>query len=188
MPVVVPVTAEVLRLKVALELPAGIVTEDGTTAALLLLTSEITIPPVGAGDVSVTVPCEEPPPLRVAGDRVRLDSAMAGLTVTVVDCETPLSVAVIVTGVALETAAAVIGNAAPRSPAAMVTLAGTAAAELLLVKVTRTVPVAIPFKVTRPWDWLRDPSDAGWAETADSAVPTPAEVDKTKAEPAGMYT
>jgi hypothetical protein len=76
LPVVVPVTADALTLNVALELPSGIVTEDGTTAALLLLMSEITIPPAGAADVSVTAPCEEPP-LTVAGERVRPDSATA---------------------------------------------------------------------------------------------------------------
>jgi hypothetical protein len=110
------------------------------------------------------------------------------LTVTIVDRETPFSVAVIVTAVVAETAAAVIENGAPRSPAAIVTLDGTLAAELLLVKVTRTLLIVTPFNVTSPWDWLRDPRDDGWAETAESAVPTPAEVDKTRDEPAGMYT
>jgi len=56
LPVVVPVTADVLTLKFALVPPWGIVTDDGTVAALLLLTNEMTMPPAGAADDSVTVP------------------------------------------------------------------------------------------------------------------------------------
>jgi hypothetical protein len=54
---VVEETPVVLIVKVAEELPAGIVTETGTAATvLLLLDSVTTAPPVGALPVSVMVP------------------------------------------------------------------------------------------------------------------------------------
>ena len=50
------VTAVCVTLNVALDLPAGIVTEAGVEAAALLVVSVTTTPPAGAGPVSFTVP------------------------------------------------------------------------------------------------------------------------------------
>ncbi len=52
---VVYATEFVLIGKDALELPPGILTEAGITAAALLLNRLIAIPPVGAGPFNVTV-------------------------------------------------------------------------------------------------------------------------------------
>jgi|SRR5215472_935231 len=49
-------TALVLTVKVALVLPAGTVTLEGTLAAALLLESITCAPAAGAGPLSVTVP------------------------------------------------------------------------------------------------------------------------------------
>src|ERR1700745_4329772 len=61
-------TALVLIVKVALLLPAGTVTLDGTLAALLLLESITCAPPAGAGPLSVTVPVDDcAPPVTLVG-------------------------------------------------------------------------------------------------------------------------
>jgi ABC-type methionine transport system permease subunit len=68
---------------VALVLPAGIVTEDGTTAAALPLETDMTTPPVGAGPTATTVPVEPFPLTTEFGARARDESPIvAGVTVT----------------------------------------------------------------------------------------------------------
>jgi len=65
------VTAVVVTVKVALELPAGTFTLDGTVAALLLLESVTWAPPAGAAALSVTVPLEDcAPPITLGGFNV----------------------------------------------------------------------------------------------------------------------
>lgn len=72
------VTDAVLTVNVPLEAPVGIVILPGTVAALvLLLDSVTTAPPVGAGPVKVTVPCEMLPPATLVGLRTTVDSAGA---------------------------------------------------------------------------------------------------------------
>ncbi len=63
-------TALVLTVKVAVAAPLGTVTLDGTVAApVLLLDRETRAPLLGAGPLSVTVPIEELPPVRLDGLR-----------------------------------------------------------------------------------------------------------------------
>jgi hypothetical protein len=61
------VTAVVVRLKVAVVLPAATVTVAGTVAEVLLLDKVTEIPPVGAAALKVTVPVDELPPVTVVG-------------------------------------------------------------------------------------------------------------------------
>src|SRR5919108_352874 len=83
------VTALVAIAKVALVAPCAIVTPAGTVAAALPLDRERANPPAGAGDVSVTVPCAEAPPVTLAGftDTAESDAggggAGGGVTVSV---------------------------------------------------------------------------------------------------------
>ena len=60
-------TEVVVTVKVAVDAPAATVTVAGTTAAALLLVNVTTIPPVGAGEPSVTVPVAFVPPLTAVG-------------------------------------------------------------------------------------------------------------------------
>jgi hypothetical protein len=72
------VTALVAIAKVALVAPCATVTPTGTVAAALLLDRETMNPPAGAGDVSVTVPCDEDPPATLAGFTATVKSDAGG--------------------------------------------------------------------------------------------------------------
>ena len=63
---VVAETAFVVTAKVALVVPAGTVTDAGMLTDESLLDKETTVPPVGAGALSVTVPIKEVPPATLA--------------------------------------------------------------------------------------------------------------------------
>ncbi len=78
------VTALVLTGKVALEVPVGRVTLEGTLAAPLLLESATCAPPAGAGPLNVTVPVEDcVPPTTLVGFSVIEDTVGSGGDVTV---------------------------------------------------------------------------------------------------------
>lgn len=70
-------TAEVAIGKVVLDDPCGTVTLCGTDAlAPLLLDRLTTMPPDGATELSVTVPCELVPPVTLDGLAARLESTI----------------------------------------------------------------------------------------------------------------
>jgi hypothetical protein len=72
-------TIDVLTVKVALALPAGMVTLDGALAAPLLLDSMTCAPPAGAGPLSVTVPVENcKPPMTLVGFSVSEETVTGG--------------------------------------------------------------------------------------------------------------
>ena len=81
---VLEVTGLVVAVKVAVVAPAGTVTDAGTwAAAVRLLVSVTTTPPVGAGLFKVTVPVEDTPPCTVAGLTLTPLSATDAVTVKV---------------------------------------------------------------------------------------------------------
>jgi len=64
----------VITGKVAVVLPPGTVTLDGTFATPVLLLDRLTTTrSLGAGAVRVTVPVEEPPPATVDGSRLNAE-------------------------------------------------------------------------------------------------------------------
>ena len=61
------VTAVVVTVNVALVAPDVTVTVPGTPASPALLDNETAAPPVGAGPLNVTVPCDAVPPATLDG-------------------------------------------------------------------------------------------------------------------------
>jgi hypothetical protein len=79
-------TLLVVTWKVALVAPANTVTLAGTCAAAVLLLVSVTVaPPVGAAPLSVTVPVDELPPVKIVGfnETDDKDTAAGGFTVSV---------------------------------------------------------------------------------------------------------
>ena len=144
--VVVALTDVVVTVNKALVLPDVTVTLLGTLADPLLLESETTEPPEGAALESVTVPCEELPPVTLVGFRVTEETVgpEGGRTVSEACAELELYVPVITALVLAETDFVVMVNEATVLPAGTVTLAGTLAAALLLESVTTEPPGGSP--------------------------------------------
>jgi len=81
-------TIDVFTVKVALLLPAGTVTLEGTLAAPLLLESVTCAPPAGAGPLNVTVPVEDcRPPTTLVGFNVSEETVGRGGGVTVSEAD-----------------------------------------------------------------------------------------------------
>jgi len=148
-------TIDVLTANVALVLPAGMVTLDGTLAAPLLLESITCAPPAGAGPLSVTVPVEDPkgPPTTLFGFNVS-DATVGGVTVSEADGVTPSKDTKMLATVATPTGLALTVKVALLLPAGMVTLEGTLATAALLLESVTCAPAAGagPLSVTVPED------------------------------------
>ena len=147
---VAPTGSEV-TVKVAEVAPAGTVTLAGTVAAEVMLLDKVTTaPPEGAAAVRVTVPVEGVPPVTVVGFKVT-DKTAGGLTVSVAPA-VPLNVAEIEGEAVAPTGNEVTVKVAEVAPAATVTLAGTVAAEVMLLDKVTTAPPegAAAVRVTVP--------------------------------------
>lgn len=174
-------TVAVVIGNVALLAPCATVTLPGTVAAAVLLRASVTAkPPVGAGAVSVTVPCDAFPPVTLVGltDSAERDAANGGADggVTVSDAVrvAPPYDPVIVTPVDAATDGVVIVNVALVLPAATVTLAGVlVAAVLLLASVTTAPPVgAAAVSVAVPCDEFPPTTVEGLSDSAERAGAT----------------
>jgi hypothetical protein len=136
----------VFAVKDALVFPNGMVTVAGTvTTAGLPLERETRAPPLGAGRLSVTAPEEDNPPttglgLKLREARVGPPGGGWGVTVSEAVCVKPELEAEIVTVVELDVALVDAGKAAIVNPAAMLTLGGTVATEVLLLDKEKTAP------------------------------------------------
>jgi hypothetical protein len=158
------VTALVAIANVALVAPCATDTPAGTVAAALLLDRETAKPPAGAGDVSETVPCDEAPPVTVAGFTATVESdadgggAGGGVTVSVTLRAVRPNAPLIVRDVDAVTDAVLTVNVALEAPAGTVTLTGTVAAPVLLLDSVTTAPpegaalvrLAVPSEVLPP--------------------------------------
>jgi hypothetical protein len=149
--VVEAVTLDVVAVNVALVAPAATVTLAGTAATtVLLLESDTTAPPESAALERVTVPVEFDPAVTLGGFRLTA-CKLAG-------AETGVTVSVVVTDAFAVTDDVVTANVALVAPAAIMTLAGTAATAVLLLESETTAPplgaaavsVAVPVDALPP--------------------------------------
>lgn len=156
-------TATVVTENVAVDDAAGTVTEAGTVAAALSDDRVTTKPPACAGAESVTVPVDEAPPVNEVGLRVTEESTSAtGLIVSVAGFVTAAAEAVIVAVVMAPTNVVETLNVAVVAPWATVTLAGTVAATLSLVRFTTKPPEGAMLEmVTVPVDDVPPLTEAG---------------------------
>ena len=135
-------TPEVATGNVALVAPAATVIFAGTVATLVSALDRATIaPPAGAALASVTVPVEVAPLTTEVGLRLRAEMAAPAVLTDRMAVFTPLYEAEMVTGVEVETESVVIVNVPVVAPAAMVTVAGTVAADVLSDESATTAPV-----------------------------------------------
>jgi hypothetical protein len=142
---------DVVAVNVALACPAAIDTLAGTTTAALLLARSTAMPPAGAAPLMVTVPVTLPPPPMIAVGLSETETTAYGVIWTVWFSVVDPSVAEIVTGVVDETLDVAIVNEAEFAPAAIVTVAGTFAAEPLLANAMTDPPAgATPSMATVP--------------------------------------
>ena len=149
-------------MKVALVLPAGMVTLEGTVATLVLLLLSVTrAPPLGAGPLSVTVPVEGVPPRTLVGFKLTA-LRLRVCTVRVAEAVPP-SVAETLTLAFAETVVVVTVKVAVVAPAETATEAGTCATAVLLVeRATEIPPVgALPLSVTVPVELLPPSTEDG---------------------------
>lgn len=142
-------------VKLALVCPAWTVTLEGTVATDVLLLESVTLaPPDGAAPVRVTVPVELLPPLTLVGLRVSEESVtpeLDGFMVSEACWELLPSVAVITAVVVEPTDVVVTVKLLLVDPEGTVTLLGTLAEELLLLKLTTVPPAgAAELRVTVP--------------------------------------
>lgn len=168
----------VVIVNVADVAPAGIVTDAGTRARVALLLRRVTVVAVAAARLRVTVPVDETPPRTDAGFKVKaLNVAGAVLMVNVAVLVTDPAVAVTVAVVAAFTEVVVTVKVAVDAPAATVTVAGTAAAALLLAKLTTIPPVgAGEPSVTVPVTFVPPLTAVGLTAIADN-TPAGTEID-----------
>ena len=154
-------TAEVLTTNVAELPPAGTVTELGTVAEERLEESEITVPPVGAGPVRLTVPIALKPPTTAVGFTLTPVRAEGLIVSPAVRLILPV-VAFIEAVVAEPTGRVDTVKEAVVAPAATVTVAGTLALVVLDARVTASPPTgAWPFKVTVPVEGVPPITEVG---------------------------
>src|SRR4051812_22509594 len=137
----------VVTVKLAKVAPAGMVTVTGTVAKVVLLESETTEPPVGAGLAMLTVPVEFVPPLTVEG-LSETEDRVGAVTVRIAD----LAPAVMVAVVLVVTGVVVMVKVPTDDPGGMVRLAGSWATDVLFELRDTTNPFegATPLRVTVP--------------------------------------
>ena len=119
----------------------------------------------------VTVPVDGVPPFTVVGFNVK-ELTVGAVTVSDAVLETVPSLEVIVTMALDATAEVVIVKLAVVKPAVTVALAGTSAADVLLLDSVTTAPPggAAPVKVIVPVDEVLPTTDVGFTVAVDNAA------------------
>ena len=159
-----PVAAVVI-VKVAEVAPAGIATDAGVTAFVLVDDKVTERPPAGAGPEMLTVPTDGDPPTTVVGLRPS-DTKVGAVIVRVAFADWPFADAPIVLDVFELTATVEMLKVTELEPAGTVTLTGTVAAEPLALNATARPPVgAFPLSVTVPVEGVPPTTELGDNET-----------------------
>jgi hypothetical protein len=141
-----------------------------------LLLKLTTVPPEGAAELRVTVPVELFPPVTVDGFRVNdeIVTDAGGLMVSEACCELLPSVAVITAVVVVVTDVVVTVKVVLVDPLGTVTLFGTLALELLLLKLTTLPPEgAAELNVTVPIELFPPTTLVGFNVTEETVGPEP---------------
>jgi hypothetical protein len=128
-------TGTVETVKVAVVAPAAMVTVEGTVTLLLADLRSTTMPPTGAGFVTVRVATELFPLITLEGANVMLFGATR-LTSNVDEIPAPSASAEMATAMSLPTILVCIGNVTFVAPLGTVTDAGTTTLVLLDVRLT----------------------------------------------------
>jgi hypothetical protein len=166
-------TGEVVTLKLAVVDPAETVTVAGTcAAAVVVLVSVTTAPPVGAGWVNVTTPVVPWPPRTLVGVWITTEEiSTGGVTAKGARAFELLKLAVMLPVAVVVTEDVVIVNWALVCPAETTTVAGTVAETLVLesVTVSPVVAAAAPLRVTVPVIGF-PPTTLAWLSTTDTNV------------------
>lgn len=148
------VTELVAMAKLAVVAAAGTVTLSGTVAAALLLESFTSVPPAGAAAFSVTLPVVVLPPTTLAGLTASSSggAGSAAPDVTSIGAVTVRlqQVAVMVAEAVAATALVAMLKVAVKVPAGIVTLAGTVATAVLLLRSVTSVPNGLKMIVRVP--------------------------------------
>jgi hypothetical protein len=134
---------------VAVEDPAGTVTEAGTVNAALLAETDTVVPPVGAWTERVRVQVEDAPASSVVALHANAETSTDPIRLKVAVWEALFNVAVMVTDWVVVRVPAVPAKVAEVAPAATVTEAGMVSKALLSERATLLPPVgAAWFRVT----------------------------------------
>lgn len=169
--VVFVLTLDVVTPNVAVDAPELTATLFGTEAEALLLASDTSIPPVGAGPLSEIEPVAALPPIRVLGSNAS-DLSNGEVMVNVVWAELDPTLPVIFDVVVLATAVVVSENVAVVAPAMTVTELGTTADAFDELSVTETpfVP-AFADNVTVPLECVPPTTEAGVSDSFVKVCP-----------------
>jgi len=168
----VPVTADVVMMKVAVDCPPAICTLDGVWAEPLLEERLTVRPPDGAAPFSVSVPFVDTPPSTEFGLMERLAKPI-GATVKVADCELDPTVPVITADPPVVEALVVTLKVAEFLPPGTFTVPMVGLAiPLLLDERFTTMPFdgALPFSVMVPVEALPATTLVGSRVTDDTCT------------------
>jgi hypothetical protein len=138
--VVLEVTAEVVPVTEPLVLPAAMVTVVGRLTSTELAERSTDTPPLGAGDVRVTVAVNDDPPITLVGLTLT-EATPSCRTVNEAEALVLSHEAAMVTAVSEFTAVVLMVTVVPPPPSGMVTVFGTVAHEALLARATTVPPL-----------------------------------------------
>jgi hypothetical protein len=172
-----------VAVKAALVEPALTATAAGTLTSFVLLDRAMLVPPEGAGAETLTEQLVVPGAVISIGLQVRPVGRTIARTVIAVARLTPAAVAVILTGVELETVPASAVKLALSDPTETVTESGTVTTDASEDKPTVNAVVAVLLSNTLQFDLPLEARAVGQQESADTAGATSRPKEKDRNPP-----